>query len=796
MMLRSFAFIIAGLAVVQTVSAQTSAINQELPYGELKICENANSGCNTKVSLQCRYTNIDGVIDNCMDPALRENQPFLTLTTEECSARRSVDAVITYRMCNENDIVFNPRRDINNIRWRKNNSVKPDSWDDPMEPNTCREFVLDEKIDLCKETRVIDVEMDGVLAKAWPNYCRCYLFKESNLNILYPSASPSYSPTLSPSAKPIKAITDSPTRDPSSRPSERPVVACAYSEILITEIASPPNQNGRFIELYFPEGCQGSTINRDIQVVRWGDNQNPINLRGLRIPDDRFLVLCKSANANSIYGSGTCDYIGTENDSPANVGGTDTIAVIDGSPNNVIDIYGVPFRPDPQGTDQDFTDGRAARNRGTDPEPDPTSSAYWKPNEWTLTVPVDDNDNYDPRKWENSRDIIIIPITNSTCIFTELSDPVDNYDAGFVEIQCTDPGEALPDGLKVVTYKSPKERKIISPDVDTIPLDSFIIICRNRVVFEEVYGKVCEIEDPGVHPDGRYPIALKDGDNNILDIYGYPDQGFGPGDVFVDGRAVKKIEYPEPSPFYIPFTWDVLPGAGSETATVNDMTPRSWEPNNEDRDPLILFFTEFADPSDGRDKRFIELYSPNKRNYVITEQLVIIQYDRFYNIQGYRSLQGSTIDANGFIVLCTAQSYSQCTSVVGYDTIVDSDGTFGYTLSSCSNPDNLGCQRIDTYGIGVDASSHNYSSGRAVRYRDATPRPYTVFDLNHWYIIPGSQGGTVDSGGCDPGEWVDPPADTGPAPSPVKAPSSKGKGTTMAPTKAKKGSNKRVRGRS
>jgi hypothetical protein len=34
------------------------------------------------------------------------------------------------------------------------------------------------------------------------------------------------------------------------------------------------------------------------------------------------------------------------------------------------------------------------------------------------------------------------------------------------------------------------------------------------------------------------------------------------------------------------------------------------------------------------------------------------------------------------------------------------------------------------------------------------------------------------------------------APSPVKAPSSKGKGTTMAPTKAKKGSNKRVRGRS
>ena len=273
-----------------------------------------------------------------------------------------------------------------------------------------------------------------------------------------------------------------------------------------------------------------------------------------------------------------------------------------------------------------------------------------------------------------------------------------------------------------------------------------------------------------------------------MDIYGYPDQGLGPGDVFVDGRAVKKIEYPEPSPFYIPRTWDVLPGAGSETVTVNDMTPRSWEPNI---DPLIVFFTEFADPSDGRDKRFIELYSPNKRNYVITEQLVIIQYDRFYNIQGYRSLQGSTIDANGFIVLCTAQSSSQCTSVVGYDTIVDSDGTFGYTLSSCSNPVNLGCQRIDTYGIGVDASSHNYSSGRAVRYKDATPAPYHLFDLNHWYIIPGSQGGTVDSGGCDPGEWVDPPADTGPAPSPVKAPS-----PVQAPSSKGKGSNKRVRGRS
>ena len=105
---------------------------------------------------------------------------------------------------------------------------------------------------------MIDIEMDGFLAKALPNYCRCYLLKES----LYPSATPTDSPSLSPSsssmdspslslsasptdipgllpsANPIEAVTDSPTQDPISRPSDRSVIACDYSEILITELAS------------------------------------------------------------------------------------------------------------------------------------------------------------------------------------------------------------------------------------------------------------------------------------------------------------------------------------------------------------------------------------------------------------------------------------------------------------------------------------------------------------------------------------------------------------------------------
>ena len=141
MLHRLFASIIAGLAVVLTgVSAQTT---EELPYGELKICavpqrlvdydsNQVSKWLNTmSMFLRCRHDSrfffahsfsisqssfnrfpcsaVTSTSTGKSITVFRENAPFLTLTTEECSARTNVDVVITYRMCNENDLVFNPR---------------------------------------------------------------------------------------------------------------------------------------------------------------------------------------------------------------------------------------------------------------------------------------------------------------------------------------------------------------------------------------------------------------------------------------------------------------------------------------------------------------------------------------------------------------------------------------------------------------------------------------------------------------------------------------------------------------
>lgn len=155
-----------------------------------------------------------------MDNSEETNRPFLSLTTEECRERKTVPATITYRMCNDNNFSFNPISAKHAIRY-EGNTVKPSYWDFRLDPNECRNYVLSETIDLCDEKRVIDIEMDGNLDKAFPRYCRCYLYKEMNIELKTLEEPPKQTaaPTQSPKV---------PVAEPPSAPSPPTNVGMEY----------------------------------------------------------------------------------------------------------------------------------------------------------------------------------------------------------------------------------------------------------------------------------------------------------------------------------------------------------------------------------------------------------------------------------------------------------------------------------------------------------------------------------------------------------------------------------------
>jgi len=87
-----------------------------------------------------------------------------------------------------------------------------------------------------------------------------------------------------------------------------------------------------------------------------------VHLQGNFIRDDGFFTICNSINAEQLYGRDTCTLIGGLT-SPANLRGTETIAVVKGNllEYNIIDIFGVPGQLGME-SDQYFQNGRAVRN--------------------------------------------------------------------------------------------------------------------------------------------------------------------------------------------------------------------------------------------------------------------------------------------------------------------------------------------------------------------------------------------------------------------------------------------------
>ncbi len=365
--------------------------------------------------------------------------------------------------------------------------------------------------------------------------------------------------------------------------------------------------------------------------------------------------------------------------------------------------------------------------------------------------------------------------------FTELADPVDNEDAAFIEIQTTCPNHRIRN-VFVKTWKNeqnPKfELRLKVPD------DGYIIICQNREAFFEAYGKTCDVEKPNALPKGLYSIALEYKDER-LDIYGKPNRFLPSGSIFKNGRAYRDISSEDGAKYFDEFLWFTVPGKRPITASTDDMDPRAREVP-----PFELFFTEFADPVDGNNKRrFIELYSPNRRRYKIEEDLSIIKFAKKGNPYSYITLKGLRTNRKGFLVLCIEEWNKECTDALGSFSIVNGPlGTEEFSLAACANPKEEGmdnCPTIDNYAIQAQGSTHDFTNGRAVRRLDALPTPSESFNLSQWVIIPGKSavGQQVSSYDTDPGSWYEVDDDfpnLKPKPPPSSAPSWMGKGSAKS----------------
>jgi len=407
--------------------------------------------------------------------------------------------------------------------------------------------------------------------------------------------------------------------------------------------------------------------------------------------------------------------------------------------------------------------------------------------------------------------------------FTELSDS-DN--SPFIEIASTCPGAKISRPLTVVSYKEFGQSCEVDLQGMIVPSDGFIILCRNKSEHEITYSswdpehRVCDIEDSQLfigHGYNSYAIVNVDDEcdrnecegvncsfgcnDKYLDIYGFVGSSLkGTIYAYADCRVARKILYPyglypfDANVFEVGCrTSSVDPGDLCSPPAINPYgvisDPRLWESN-----PTLLFISEICDPVDDPNKRFIELYSPNKRNYVIDEEMMIVKWSGSSPNPSYyfQPLMGQEIDENGFLVVCQnfytfgSSSCDIASGPLGIAALSGSDH-FGI-FKGCATPYDT-CETVDLYGIpGTSAqdTAQDFSGGRAYRPDgfDLLLNPYLAFDISEWVVQR-----NVPADMCDPG-CLTPSSPV--APSPVQ-PSPTGPTGPTGPSKGKGKSKKRLR---
>ena len=115
-------------------------------------------------------------------------------------------------------------------------------------------------------------------------------------------------------------------------------------------------------------------------------------------------------------------------------------------------------------------------------------------------------------------------------------------------------------------------------------------------------------------------------------------------------RCARDKSYSLPSSVWQPQAWTIIAGG---IAKFEDMDIRMWEEN-----PVYLIFNELFNPIDDESNRFIELFSPNKRNYTITTDMKVVRKSSDGSSLIETSLKNKRINERGLIVFCKDSSNS------------------------------------------------------------------------------------------------------------------------------------------
>jgi hypothetical protein len=270
-------------------------------------------------------------------------------------------------------------------------------------------------------------------------------------------------------------------------------------------------------------------------------------------------------------------------------------------------------------------------------------------------------------------------LTGCDLIITEFGSTQSNPPARFVELYSENcKGYRIGDDLKLVNFFP----ETIDLQLKLIGNDGFFVLCSNAD--GELEGK-CDEDVTGEGPVDDDYVAIVDQDGNVTDVFGVE-----PEETTTTDNSSRELEetassvtrfardksYSQASSIWQPEAWIEVSGTRLLSYAMDELfVVRGWA-----EAPLILVISELCNPSDDINNRFVELYSPNKRDYTIDEDLMLFRYDLGNNdtADAFIDLRGKQINERGFIVFCKDTSQR-------FDTSGEWDGYCDYSLGSDFN---------------------------------------------------------------------------------------------------------------